>query len=65
MTRRVQTKAADVRAAEAFLRRLDLNRRAPDALNIAIAQRAGAALATFDGKMAAAARKLGTAVVAA
>jgi uncharacterized protein len=36
-TRREQTKAADVSAAEAFLRRLDLNLRTPDALNIAIA----------------------------
>lgn len=59
-TRRVGTTTADVRSAEAFLRRLDLTLRAPDALNIAIAQRTGAALATFDGKMAVAARALGT-----
>jgi uncharacterized protein len=60
VTRRAQTKAADVSAAEAFLRRLDLNLRAPDALNIAIVQRIGAVLVSFDEKMAASARALGT-----
>jgi predicted nucleic acid-binding protein len=59
-TRREQTQAADVSAAEAFLRRLDLNLRTADALNIAIAQRVGAALLTFDEKMATSARLLGT-----
>jgi uncharacterized protein len=59
-TRREQTKAADVSAAEAFLRRLDLNLRTPDALNIAIAQRIGAALVSFDEKMSPSARALGT-----
>jgi uncharacterized protein len=59
-TRREQTKAADVSAAEAFLRRRDLNLRTPDALNIAIAQRVGAVLVSFDEKMAASARALGT-----
>jgi uncharacterized protein len=65
VTRREQTKAADVSAAEAFLRRLDLNLRTADALNIAIAQRVGAALLTFDEKMAASARKLRTPMEAA
>ncbi len=64
-TQRVETTAADVKAAEAALRRLDLTLRTPDALNIAIAQRAGATLATFDTKMADAARALGTEVAAA
>jgi predicted nucleic acid-binding protein len=41
------------------LRRLDLTLRTPDALNIAIAQRAGAAMATFDARMAEAAQALG------
>jgi predicted nucleic acid-binding protein len=59
-TRREQTKAADVSAAEAFLRRLDLNLRTPEALNIAIAQRIGAVLVSFDEKMSASARALGT-----
>ena len=59
-TRREPTRTADVTAAEAFLRRLDLNLRTADALNIAIAQRVGATLVTFDEKMAASARRLGT-----
>jgi predicted nucleic acid-binding protein len=59
---RVEVSSSDVRSAEAFLRRLDLTLRTPDALNIAIAQRVGVILATFDDKMVAAARKLGTAV---
>jgi len=50
---------ADVAAAETFLRRLDLTLRAPDALHIAMAKRAGAVLATFDTKMAASAKNLG------
>lgn len=62
---RVETTAADVRVAEAFVRRLDLTLRAPDALNIAIAQRTGAALATFDEKMAAAAQALSVEVAGA
>jgi predicted nucleic acid-binding protein len=37
--------------------------RTPDALNIAISQRVGAALATFDDKMADNARSLGVPVV--
>ena len=59
---RIETGAADVKAAEAFLRRLDLTLRTPDALNIAIAERAAATLVTFDEKMAACARALGVAV---
>jgi predicted nucleic acid-binding protein len=64
-TQRVQTTAADVAAAEAFLRRLDLILRTPDAINIAIAQRIAATLVTFDEKMIASARALGTPVAAA
>lgn len=59
---RLETTTADVVAAERLLRRLELNLRTPDALNIAIAQRHGAALATFDTRMAAAARALGVEV---
>ena len=54
----------DVRVADAFLRRLDLTLRAPDAIHLAIAQRVGAALATFDDGMADCARALGIGVVA-
>lgn len=62
---REETITADVRAAEAFLRRLDLGLRTADALNIAIAERIRAALPTFDQKLAASARVLGIPVVAA
>ena len=61
---RAQTTSADVVSAAAYLRRLDLTLRTPDALNIAIAQRTGADLLTFDDKMAASARALGTTVLA-
>ncbi len=59
----VETDATDVRAATFLLRRLDLPLRTADAINIAIAQRAGARLATFDAKMATAARALGVDVI--
>ena len=52
----------DLAAATMFLRRLDLPLRTPDALHIAIAQRLGATLVTFDRQMAASAHALGTAV---
>ena len=49
---------ADIKSALTFLRRLDLTLRAADAINIAIAQRIGLDLATFDQKMAASAAAL-------
>jgi uncharacterized protein len=64
-TQRVQIGAADITAAEAFLRRLDISLRTPDAINIAIAQRTGATLLTFDDKMIKSARALETPVAAA
>lgn len=60
---RVQAAAADISTAESFIRRLDLNLRAPDAIHIAIALRLDAALATFDERMADCARLLGCGVV--
>lgn len=62
---RVETVAADIAAAAGFIRRLDLTLRTPDAVNIAIAQRAGAILATFDIRMAESAAALGLAVAPA
>jgi predicted nucleic acid-binding protein len=59
---RVVINPADVAAATTFLRRLDLTLRTPDAIHIAIAQRIGATLVTFDQRMAASARALGMAV---
>lgn len=60
----VAVAASDLAAATAYLRRLDLNLRAPDAIQIAVAQRLGATLLTFDAKMAAAAQALGCPVLA-
>lgn len=52
------TEANDVADTETILRRLDLGLRAPDALHIAIVRRVGATLATYDNRMADAARTL-------
>lgn len=59
---RVEVQPSDIAVATAYLRRLDLTLRAPDAVNIAIAERLGSMLVTFDSKMAACARALGLAV---
>ena len=64
-TQRAPIGTADIIAAEVLLRRFELALRTPDALNIAMAQRMGAMLATFDSKMAAAARTIGTEVAKA
>jgi predicted nucleic acid-binding protein len=57
---RVETDGTIISQAEAFLRRMDTPLRAPDAINIALAQNSQASLMTFDAKMASAARALGT-----
>jgi predicted nucleic acid-binding protein len=54
--------AADARLACAYVRRFDLQLRAPDALHLAIAWRLDAALVTLDRRVAAAARELGVKV---
>jgi len=61
-TARAETNAADIRAAEEMLRRLNMTLRAPDAINLAIARRLGAELATFDERMANCAKVLGVAL---
>ena len=53
--------ASDVGAATRFLRRLDLTLRTADAINIAIAQRLEAELASFDRKMIESAAAVGVA----
>jgi uncharacterized protein len=58
-SQRVGTFTSDITRAEAALRQLDQPLRTPDALNIAICQRLGAALATFDAKMVRCARQQG------
>ena len=55
---------ADVAAATAYLRRLDLTLRTADALNIAIAERTGCTLLNFDRKMAEGAQAIGLSIAA-
>ena len=61
-TRRIEVTAADIDCADGILRRLDLPLVTPDAIHIAMTQRIGATLVTFDRQMAASARALGAAV---
>jgi predicted nucleic acid-binding protein len=62
-TRREPLTAGDVNVAISLVRRLELGLRAPDAVNIAIAQRCAATLLTFDERMARSARSVGMAVI--
>lgn len=64
-TRQIEMGGSDVAGATVLMRRLDLPLRTPDALHIAIVQRAGCALLTFDRTMAKVARSLGVAVLKA
>ena len=63
-TAREQITGADIACAAAFIRRLDVPLRTPDAIHIAAAQRVDAELLTFDRQMAANARALGLSVLA-
>lgn len=58
-----ETSALDVAVATQFVRRPDLTLRGPDALHLAITQRVGAVLCTFDARMGAAATSLGLTLV--
>jgi predicted nucleic acid-binding protein len=62
-TAREQITAADIASAAAFIRRLDLALRTPEAIHIAAAHRIDAMLLTFDKQMAASARALGVRVI--
>jgi len=57
--RLVEIDPADIALAAIFLRRLDLPLRTPDAIHLAITERLGATLVTFDRRMADSARALG------
>lgn len=59
----IEALPVDIALATTFLRRLDLVLRTPDAIHIAVSQRLAATLVTFDQRMAAAARMLGTTVI--
>ncbi|HWD57818.1 MAG TPA: type II toxin-antitoxin system VapC family toxin [Stellaceae bacterium] len=63
--RRAQIEPDDIVRAETHVRAFSLTLRGPDAIHIAIAQRLGATLVTFDRRMATAARMLGLAVAGA
>lgn len=63
--RSITASPADIAAASTYLRRLNLALRTPDAINIAIAERGGCTLLTFDQKMADNAITLGIRVAAA
>jgi predicted nucleic acid-binding protein len=60
---RIEIQTSDVAVALGFVRRFDINLHGADALHVAMAARAGAALLTFDAKMRANAKKVGLAVV--
>ena len=60
---RIEVKPADVKDADALLRRLDTTLKTPDALHVAIAKRTGLSLVTFDAAMARDARRLGVEVI--
>ena len=62
MTLRAEIHAADVRLADAYVRRFDLALRAPDALHLAVVQRLDLSLVTLDRRLATAARELGVGV---
>ena len=64
-TRLIAIDSSDMAGAIALMRRLDFPLRTPDALHIAITQRTGCALLTFNKAMASAARALGVAIVKA
>jgi uncharacterized protein len=59
---REEITASDIGAADKILRRLNVNLRTPDAIHIAVTQRTGAMLVTFDRGMTASARALGVVV---
>jgi predicted nucleic acid-binding protein len=61
--RRVELVPSDVAIAASFLRRFDTTLRTPDAIHVALAQRIGANLFTFDKKLSVAARALKVEVV--
>ena len=54
----VEVQSADFASATSFVRQFDLKLRTPDALHLAVVQRIGATLVTFDVGMTAAARML-------
>ena len=63
--RRIETHPADIRQAEDLIRKLEHTLRTPDAIHLAMSQRIGASLVTFDEKLASIARAIGADVAEA
>jgi predicted nucleic acid-binding protein len=63
LTSPVTIASADIAAASQIIRSLDVSLRAPDAVNLAMARRLGATLATFDRGLQRAAETLGIPVL--
>jgi len=62
-TRATDMEPADLRLANAYVRRFDLMLRAPDAIHAAICVRLGLTLVTLDRRLASAAQSLGVKVL--
>jgi len=62
-TEPLEIKAADMKLADAYVRRFDLALRGPDALHAALCGRTKHTLVTLDARLAAAATALGVAVI--
>jgi predicted nucleic acid-binding protein len=62
--RSLATEAGDIDQATSLVRRFELMVRAPDALHLVLARRAGAALVTFDRQLGRAAYQIGLPLVA-
>jgi hypothetical protein len=62
-TQIIEIKRTDTMGATSLIRRLDLSVRTPDAIHIALVQRIGSDLLTFDKAMATVARTLGVPVI--
>ena len=63
--RQAQIEPDDIARAERYVRVADLILRGPDAIHLAVAERLGSTLVTFDRRTASAARNLGLAVAGA
>jgi uncharacterized protein len=55
----LEVEPADLRVASTFVRRFELGSKTPDSLHVAVCQRLGSPLLTFDGRQAGAAERLG------
>ncbi|MGI4877067.1 MAG: PIN domain-containing protein, partial [Janthinobacterium lividum] len=59
----IEIESVDIRLATVFVRRFELGLRMPDAIHLAACRRHNLSLATFDNRLAGAARFIGIATV--